>query len=163
MYNIIHIRVDDRLIHGQVANRWCSEFQIDRIIVANDLVCLNNELKAALRIATPSSINTSIISVDKAIENLKDSKYEKQKLMIIFNNVFDVKRFIDCGIVFKQINIGNLSKRNNTTQIKKSVCLSVDEINCIYEIENQGVEVLSQMLPESSKDKIKELLKNESN
>ena len=35
---VVHVRMDNRLIHGQILVSWNAEFKIDHIIVTNDKV-----------------------------------------------------------------------------------------------------------------------------
>ncbi len=66
MEGIIHIRIDDRLIHGQVATMWTNNLGATRIMVINDEVANNDLQKSVLRMAAPSNVSTSIISRDTA-------------------------------------------------------------------------------------------------
>ncbi len=158
MSKIQHIRIDDRLIHGQVANVWCTGLGIDRIIVPNDAVAENEVQKSALRMSTPKGINTSLISVQKTIDNLLADKYGDQKLLIIVNNPADIKRLIDGGIAITSFNIGNMSKRENATQITKSVSITPEEEKCISKMIKRGVKVTAQMLPDSKLYMVEDLL-----
>ncbi len=158
MANIIHIRIDDRLIHGQVANRWSVGLNVERIIVPNDEVAVNDVQKSALRMSAPKGINTSLINVDTTIKNLLDNKYGDQRLMIIVNNPMDIERLIKGGIEIKEFNVGNLSKRDNAKQIKNSVSLTEDELASINRMLDMGIDITAQMLPDEKKLNIKEYL-----
>ncbi len=70
MKGIIHIRIDDRLIHGQVATRWSTGLGVSRIMVANDAVAADEMQKGILRMVAPPGIATSIISKEKAATNI---------------------------------------------------------------------------------------------
>lgn len=158
MNNIVHIRIDDRFIHGQVANVWCTSLKVDRILVANDKVATNEIQKSALRMSTPKGINTSLISVEKAITNLNAGKYGDQRILVLVNSPHDISRLIAGGIDIKSFNIGNLSKRDNTEQIAKSISLTVDEKETILELIESGVNVTVQMLPDAKIELAQELI-----
>ncbi len=158
MSNIVHVRIDDRFIHGQVANVWSASLGIERIIVANDSVALNEVQKSALRMSTPKGINTSLIEVEKASHNLVTNKYGNQKILIIVNCPQDVERLIANGVNLETINIGNMSKRDNTTQIAKSVSITVEEKECISRLISNQVKVTLQMLPDAKVVMAEELI-----
>lgn len=65
---IIQIRVDDRLIHGQIAVVWSKQFNTTHMVVANDKAAANEVQQMALKMATPSGIKVLIRSVDDAIK-----------------------------------------------------------------------------------------------
>ncbi len=156
--NITHIRIDDRFIHGQVANVWCTHLKVDRILVANDEVAVNEIQKSALRMSTPKGINTSLISVEKAISNLTANRYGPQRILLLVNKPQDIARLIAGGVNIDTFNIGNMSKRENTEQIAKSISITAEEKECILNLLAKDVEVTAQMLPDAKKLLIKDLL-----
>ena len=83
MKGIVHIRVDDRLIHGQVATRWVSHFNANRIMVIDDAVAANDVEKMLLRSAAPEGCNTSILSFEKASANILAGNYDGQRVLIL--------------------------------------------------------------------------------
>lgn len=149
MKGIIHTRIDDRLIHGQVALLWSSGLGVNRIIVINDEVANNEVQKAVLRMAAQGKINTSILNKQTASENIKSGKYENQKCMIILKNPKDALELMDMGLDFKCINVGNMiSKAEDAVQVKRSIKLSPEDIKCFEELSSKGVELTSQMVPD---------------
>lgn len=155
MKGIIHTRIDDRLIHGQVALLWSSGLGINRIIVINDEVANNEVQKAILRMAAQGKINTSILNKQTACENILSGKYADQKCMIILKNPKDALELLNMGLDIKCINVGNMiSKDENAIQVKKSLKLSQEDIEYFKELSSRGVELTSQMVPD---DKITHL------
>lgn len=69
--NILNYRVDDRLVHGCVATMWVPKLHIERVICIDDESANNPMLKNALRMATPNGVFLSVLTHEKAIENLK--------------------------------------------------------------------------------------------
>ncbi len=156
MKGINHIRIDDRLIHGQVALLWSSGLGINRIIVINDEVANNEVQKAALRMAAQGKINTSILTKETAYTNISSGKYSEQKCMIILKNPKDAIELMDMGLAIKNINVGNMVSRSpDAVQVKRSIKLSPEEMNQFKELSNRGVELTAQMVPD---DKITYLL-----
>ncbi len=68
MPGIVHIRIDDRLLHGQVCAFWTNTLKLTRIMVANDEVAEDELQKQVLRMAAPTGIRTSIISLKKDVQ-----------------------------------------------------------------------------------------------
>ena len=74
MKGINNIRIDDRLIHGQVSTMWSNKLGVTRLMVVNDAVANNDMQKQVLRMAVPAGISSSIITEEKAITNIKNEK-----------------------------------------------------------------------------------------
>ncbi len=165
MQGIIHIRIDDRLIHGQVATRWSVGLKANRILIPNDKVAGDDVQKQVLRIAAPSGINTSLITVDAACANILSGKYASQRVLMVVKSPIDLIRLIDGGLEIKEVNVGNMAKREDTIQIKKSISITPEEKAAFDELLNRGVKITAQMVPDESAPLMQDLLKdyNESN
>ena len=77
------IRIDDRLIHGQVATRWSTGLKVNRIMVIDDAVAANDNEKAILRMAAPAGVNTSILPLEKAAVSYTHLERLPLKLLIL--------------------------------------------------------------------------------
>ncbi len=150
MKGIIHIRIDDRLIHGQVAARWSTGLGASRIMVANDEVAADEMQKGILRMVAPPGIATSIISKEKAATNILSGKYSSQKVLLVLKSPKDALDLMDRGLEIKEINVGNMAKRDNTVQIKKSLSITKDEFEDFEELSNRGVRLTARMVPDES-------------
>ena len=92
---LVNVRIDERLIHGQVAGIWTNTLNTQRIIVANDKAAENPIDKASLRMAAPSTVRLSVITVEAAAKNITSGKYGDQRIFLIFKNPTDVNKFLD--------------------------------------------------------------------
>ena len=117
MEGIIHIRIDDRLIHGQVATMWTNELGATRIMVINDEVANNDMQKSLLRMAAPPNVSTSIITRETAVKNISAGKYKGQKVFIVVKSPLDILYLLNNGLDIKEINVGNMSAKSNTEVI----------------------------------------------
>ncbi len=158
MNGIVHIRIDDRLIHGQVATRWTAETKATRILIPNDKVSADDTQKQVLRMAAPSSVNTSIISVDKAITNITAGKYDSQRVLVVAKSPVDLLKMLEGGVQITEINVGNMAKRDGAVQIKKSVSILPEEREAFEALLAKGVKITAQMVPDEKAPLLEELL-----
>lgn len=148
MKGIVHIRIDDRLIHGQVATRWSTGLGATRIMVANDQVAADDMQKSILRMVAPPGIATSIISKDTAATNILAGKYASQKVLIVLKNPMDALDLMEKGLQITHINVGNMAKRDNTVQIKKSISVTDEEVKAFKSLMEKGVNLTARMVPD---------------
>ena len=148
---IVNFRLDERLIHGQVATYWTRTLQADRIIVADDDVLKDQIGMEALKAAVPSGVHLSILSVDAAAKRLNEGRYSGQRVFLIVNKPKTISRMLDAGLKVKEVNIGNMGEKEGRKQIKKSVYCTPDEIAEIKSMEEKGVQVYAQMVPNDEK------------
>ncbi|MDU4937678.1 MAG: PTS sugar transporter subunit IIB [Clostridium sp.] len=158
MEGIIHIRIDDRLIHGQVATQWTNELGATRIMVINDEISQNEMQKTLLRLAAPPNVSTSIISKETAFKNITSGKYKGQKVLIVVKSPVDILALVNMGLDIKSINVGNMSTRPDTIRIKATVCVTEEEKSAFQELINKGIEVTAIMVPGEPKVYIKDCI-----
>lgn len=158
MEGIIHIRIDDRLIHGQVATMWTNELGATRIMVINDEVANNDMQKSLLRMAAPPNVSTSIITRETAVKNISSGKYKGQKVFIVVKSPLDILYLLNNGLDIKEINVGNMSAKSNTEVIKTTISVTKEEKEAFKELIERGVEVTAIMTPGAPKVYLKDSL-----
>lgn len=157
---IVHARVDERLVHGQVAVVWTRMLQVSRIIVVNDEAVHDKIIIDGLKIAKPAGIKLSILSCQKAVEKILANEYEKDRVLLITKNIQDMKYLITHIDEIKSFNVGNIAKREGSIQIKNSVNLRKEDIDDILELLHKNVKITAQMVPSESDQSIENYLSN---
>lgn len=156
--SIIGVRIDGRLIHGQVANLWTTKLGISRIMVVDDEVSQNAIEKSGLKLATPSGVKLSILPVEKAANNILAGKYDSQRLLIIARKPDRLLKLVELGVPIVEINVGNMSQTNETRSITKSINVVDDDVNAFKELDKKGVRIIAQMVPSDKAENFMNLL-----
>lgn len=156
---LIHVRVDDRLIHGQVAIYWCNGLQASRVLVANDEMYSNELQKAALRLVVPTGLSSSMLSIQKAEDNLSEGKYAGQRVLLVVRRIEDLVELINKGVEFDAVNIGNLPAREGTRLIKKSINMTPGEMELVKKLNIEfGIRFTGKQVPDNSDEDLMQLL-----
>lgn len=145
--NIVNTRVDERLIHGQVAGIWSSTLNTQRIIVANDEAAADDLQRTSLRMAAPKSMRLSVLPVAEAAKNINIGKYGKQRLFLLFKNPTDVKRFVEAGGKLDQVNVGNMSHKAGAREVTKNIYVTEKEQAVFQDIAAKGTKITAQLVP----------------
>ncbi|MEA4876096.1 PTS system mannose/fructose/N-acetylgalactosamine-transporter subunit IIB [Anaerorhabdus sp.] len=157
---IVNVRIDERLIHGQVAAVWTRYLNATRIMVIDDFAFEDKLTKMALKMAVPANVNLSVLSCTKASERLKESDpYPNERIFIIVKGPETLAKLLDLGINFKEINVGNISKKDDSIQIKQSISVTKNEIIAFEKIAKTESNLVSQMVPDEEKIDFIQLLK----
>lgn len=156
---IVHVRIDERLIHGQVAMVWTNTVGASRIIVINDAAVKDEMTIAALKISKPAGVKLSILSRDKAVKKISQGDYEEDRCFLIFKNVEDAAYCVEKGLALTHINVGNISQKSGGIPIKKSVALTAEDMELIVSMLEKGIRITAQMLPNESPQSILEYMK----
>ncbi|EGP4766446.1 PTS mannose/fructose/sorbose transporter subunit IIAB [Enterococcus faecium] len=145
--NIVNVRIDERLIHGQVAGIWAPSLHTQRIIVINDEAAADPLQKSSLRMAAPTSMRLSVLPVESAAKNIRSGKYGKQRLFLVFKNPTDVLRYLKAGGKLTHVNVGNMSYKEGSKDITKSIKVLEEEIDVFESIAAMDINVTAQLVP----------------
>ena len=110
------MRIDDRLIHGQVAVVWSKHLAVNRIVVANDTI-VNDEMQMmTLKMAVPSNIKALIKNVDDSIKLLNDPRAASLNILVVVSNPKDAYRINEAVANIPLINVGNSGRMGTTVE-----------------------------------------------
>ena len=162
---ILSIRVDDRLIHGQVALVWTKEFNASRIVVANDEAATNQLMQATLQMATPTGIKLLIKSVSESISIFNDPRAQELKLFVLTNCIADALKIVqECENV-NSVNVANVGRfdkvpNSEKTKLNSNVFVSKAELEALKVLVTMPLPVYHQVIPSNSKVTVEHLIKN---
>lgn len=137
---------------------WTNELHASRIMVINDEVANNNMQKSLLRMAAPSNVATSIITREKAVENISAGKYGGQRVLIVVKSPIDILYLVDHGLEIRSLNVGNLSGRDHTTSIRQNINVTDEEMSAFKQLLDKGIEITTVMTPNDAKTYLKDQL-----
>ena len=152
---IVLTRVDDRLLHGQVAFSWLSAVNTKTILIANDQYANNPMLKMSLMIGKPPGVELSVVTKKQAIAELQ--KQTTNKIMLILQNIPDMFEVAKAASL-TEICIGGVRDGEGKKLVYNSVYLNDDEMHMIKELITSGVHVYMQDVPISKKLENEEIL-----
>ncbi|EON3043511.1 PTS system mannose/fructose/N-acetylgalactosamine-transporter subunit IIB [Enterococcus hirae] len=156
--SIIGVRIDGRLIHGQVANLWTTKLNITRIMVVDDEVAKNDIEKSGLKLATPPGVKLSVLPIEKAANNILAGKYDSQRLLIIAREPDRLLKLVELGVPIEEINVGNMSQTNETRSITKSINVVDQDVEVFNKLQANGVRLVAQMVPSDKAENFMALL-----
>ncbi len=161
---ITQIRVDDRLIHGQVAMVWTKELNAPLLVVANDEAAKNEVMQMTLKMAVPNGMKLLIRSVEEAIGIFNDPRGKDKRMFVIVNSVVDANKIAQNVEDIETVNVANAGRFDKSDPKSKkmifpSVQLNPVELEAAKELANlERVDSYNQVLPSNSKLKLKEAL-----
>ncbi len=144
---IVATRVDERLVHGQVAVSWTSALGADCILVANDDAASDSMQRAILKMAKPAGCKLVIKSIDDSITAIDRGATDKYRLFIVVKTVNDACRLARGCSAIDSINLGNVIPKDGARQIARCVHLSPDEQESLIKLTAAGVNVEIRSLP----------------
>lgn len=152
------IRVDHRLLHGQVVFSWTKAESIERIIVIDNITSKDDFKKMSLKMAKPEDIRLNVFGVDAAIAKLYQIKALKANTMLIFGNVTELYQFMqDFGKV-SEINYGGIPERPGAKRYSNAIYLTDEEVEMTKKLCDMGITISMQQVPTARKEVLNEKL-----
>ena len=161
---ITQIRVDDRLIHGQVAVVWTKELNAPLLVVANDEAAKNEVMQMTLKMAVPNGMKLLIRSVDDAINIFNDPRGADKRIFVIVNSVSDANKIAQNVENIETVNVANAGRFDKSDPSTKkmifpSVQLNPNELAAAKELAKlDRVNSYNQVLPSNPLLSLKDAL-----
>ena len=145
MNDELHLRIDNRLLHGQVVQYWLNHLEISHLVVADDTVAQNQSMSVIYRMALPENIQLSIIPIHRLPAQI--AALNSSPSMILVKDVYDLAQSMMCGAEFKRVTLGNVHSAPDRSRVTDSVYLSKEEEETLARMQSSGVEVEIQTFP----------------
>ncbi len=157
--NVIFLRIDSRLIHGQVSGSWVNNLAPQTLIAASDQAAQDKLRKTLLLQVAPSHIKTYVFDIAKTGRVYKNPKYTGMKTMIVVETPQDALRLLDEGIQIKEVNVGGVTYKTGMKQVSEAVYASEDDLKAYQELSQRGIKLTIQQVPNSGREDMMNKLK----
>lgn len=154
------VRIDDRLIHGQVVTTWVKQKNIEQILIINDEISHDDVQKSVFDMTAPDGVLVKTFSVSKFIEIYKKTTI-KRRTLILLTNPIDAYELFENGVEISALNVGGMKFTTERKQYTKAVSMTDHEKEHLIKLSENNVDVFIQMVPSNKRIELKELLKGE--
>lgn len=149
-------RIDNRLIHGQVATQWCGVVGANLLLVANDAVAGDSFRQGLMNMAAPAYAQTRFFTIQKTCEIIHKAS-DSQHIAIICETPQDVLRLVEGGVPIKKVNIGNMHMAEGKRQVATSVAVNDDDVAAFRKLQELGCELEIKRVPDTPVENIEKL------
>ena len=156
---IAHVRIDTRLLHGQVATTWTKQINPNRIIVVSDGVAHDELRKTMIEQAAPPGVHANVVPIKKMAEVVKDTRFGDTKAMLLFENPQDLLKAIEAGVDIKEVNIGSMAHSKGKVVVTNAVAMGDDDVKTLEALKAKGVKFEVRKVPSDSSEDLDAMLK----
>ena len=151
-------RIDNRLIHGQVASQWTRETKADILLVASDETAADKFRQELMNMAAPAGVTTMYVPVDD-VKKVLEEKCGDKRVMILVANPLDAKRLQEAGVKIERLNIGNMHMAEGKHQVATTVAVDDTDKAYLKQLADNGAELFIQRVPGSPEEPLEKLWK----
>lgn len=150
MAKITLVRVDHRLIHGQVITKWVKIAQAQKIIIVDDFLGQDEFMADIYRMAAPSGVEVAILTAEDAGQAFQNNTLGDKNIFILFKNVDMANKAYKAGLKYEKIQLGGIPNEAGKKMVFTAVSLGNQDVEQLNELNKDGVEIVLQVIPEES-------------
>lgn len=151
------VRIDDRLIHGQVCSTWIGDYGVEQVLIINDKVSKDPVQKSVVGLAAPAGVRVLVFGLEQFIEVIKKNPIKKDTLLL-FTTSTDVLRVVNGGLHIDKVNAGGMRYNETRKRLTKSISVTAEEEKAFKDLINKGIEVFIQMVPKDDVIYMKDMI-----
>ena len=141
------VRVDDRLLHGQVVVGWGQTLGLAPLLLASDRVSKDSALRSTFQQLLPEEMRGEVVTTTEAALRWVKGDFKNTRAMLVLENPVDVLKMVNLGAPIKVLTLGGLHYREGREEFLPYIYLSEWERKTLLELRNLGVRVICQDLP----------------
>ncbi|MBU0705433.1 MAG: PTS sugar transporter subunit IIB [Chloroflexi bacterium] len=141
------VRIDDRLIHGQVIAVWCKQRRFSRIVIADDGVAADAFMQEVLSLAAPPGLQVDVFSIEDSIQILNEDTSNWGTTMVLMKSPLSAKQLYDGGLEYRALNIGGIGSGPGRKNVFKNIAFSEKDVAILKYLMDQGVEITLLTVP----------------
>jgi mannose/fructose/N-acetylgalactosamine-specific phosphotransferase system component IIB len=145
---VVHMRIDNRLIHGQVTVSWVGHVDARHIVVTNDEVAAD-EMQRLILPQAARGVKTSVLSVADTLAYCGNGAAADERVFVVAKLPSDALALVEGGLEPQEINVGNQAPTPGTkfTMVTRSVAVTPDDAATYRSIAAKGFPVQQRMMP----------------
>lgn len=140
----LFVRIDDRLLHGQVVVSWIPYLKATEVVIADDEYANDEFMRELIMSSSPEGVNVHIKTIGETADFLKvDSE---NNVLVLLRTIEGLKELLK-RVKIKNINIGGIGAAEGRKRYYNSIHLSDHELNILKDMAKENVNVEVRILP----------------
>lgn len=141
------MRVDDRLIHGQVVEGWVPSLKVDLVLVVSDVAAADEIQTALMKMALPPSVGLLVLPVAEAAAMLGSAQFAARSALVLVPGPAEALALVEKGVAVKRINVGGLHYTVGKVQLGRALFLDEKDRLALRALAAKGIRLEGRALP----------------
>jgi D-glucosaminate-specific PTS system IIB component len=147
MADIKLVRIDFRLMHGQVVVNWLKQVSANHILVIDADLSKDPFMCQVYKMAAPSGVKATITSPEDALEKIQSGGFKTSKFLVLFKSVSKAKKAFDMGFPISELQVGGLGSGTGRKAVVNQIFLDEKDAQDLVDMQAKGVKVYFQTVP----------------
>lgn len=142
------VRVDFRLIHGQVITKWLKHAGADKIVIVDDILAQDEFMRQIYTMSAPAGIDVDVYSITDAMVAWNQDNFGSNKILLLIRDVKTIYTLINEGLPVEKLQIGGLGAAPDRKKVYGPISLNKEDYNQLKSLNDSGVEVVLHQVPD---------------
>lgn len=149
MSKVCLLRIDDRLIHGQVMTGWVKHYSATKIIIVDDELVNDDFMISVLEMAVPNHMTLNIYNAENAATVLKEIEHDgkEDRIIILVKSPLAVQDMMKRGVKFEKLTVGGMGINEKRSKLFRNLAASGAEREAFKEIDQMGIPIVIHVIP----------------
>jgi len=135
------VRVDDRLIHGQVVAIWLKALGARRIVIVDDKTARDDFLREILELAAPPGVPVEVHDLERGTERVRQLTTDPEPIFVLMRSPITAVKLREAGIEFPLLNVGGIGAGPGRKPLYRNISASPEEREAMRQLEAMGTRV----------------------
>jgi len=158
---LVLVRIDDRLVHGQVVIAWGLYLNASKIILCNDEIAqseIEKQLFMNAEEIAPQSLKISVLTQKETLTSIQSGQYNDDNVILIIESPQDLLNLVRAGLNIETVNVGGMHYRHGKRQLAAYIYVNENDISCFRKLDSKGIQLEGRDVPVAKKiDIVKQL------
>ena len=147
---LVLVRIDDRLIHGQVVVGWGIQLKPDRIILCSDTIANSaweKDIYQGAGAAAPYPLTVSVLTIEETLQSLNNTENQKEKIILLVETLQEILELTKRGLTIEKINVGGMHYKQGKRRLASYIFVDDLDISAFKEISEMKIELEGREVP----------------
>ena len=135
------VRVDDRLIHGQVVTIWLKALNAKRIVIVDDRTARDEFLREVITLSAPPGVPVEVLDVESGTQRVLVLAAEPDPVIVLVRSPIVALHLREAGVEFPLLNVGGLGAGPTRKPLYRNISANPEELEAMRRLESMGTAV----------------------
>ncbi|MBN1823601.1 MAG: PTS sugar transporter subunit IIB [Endomicrobiales bacterium] len=141
------VRIDDRLIHGQIVEGWLKNIGVNHIVVVSDEVAGDEMQRVLLTMAVPPGVKVTVLSISAGAEKINGGYFREERILLLLSTPSDVLKLLESGVRVASVNVGGMHYAPGKKQVLRNLSVDDSDISVLRRIHEMNIKLEGRVLP----------------
>jgi D-glucosaminate-specific PTS system IIB component len=135
------VRIDDRLIHGQVVAVWLRTVGADRIVIVDDKTANDDFLRDLMILAAPQGVPVEVHGTADGAQRVAQIAGTSENAFVLMKSPVTALQLRKAGVPIPVLNVGGMGAGPGRRSLYKNISANDEERQAMRDLEAMGTRV----------------------